>query len=46
MAEKGEGRRGSVPRAALVAFLLTFLLAYLLTYLLNYLLTSVDLVVS
>ena len=34
MAEKGEGRLGSVPRAALV------------TYLPNYLLTSVDRVVS
>jgi hypothetical protein len=38
VAEKGEGRRGSVPRAALVTFFLS--------YLLNYLLTSVDFVVS
>jgi hypothetical protein len=36
--KKGEGRRGSVPRAALVA--------YFIVYLLNYLLTSVDRVVS
>jgi len=38
VAEKGEGRLGSVPRAALVA--------YFIVYLLNYLLTSVDRVVS
>ena len=38
VAEKGEGRRGSDPMAALVA--------YFIVYLLNHLLTSVDRVVS
>jgi hypothetical protein len=38
VAGKGEGRLGSVPRAALDT--------YFLVYLLNYLLTSVDRVVS